>query len=408
MSPDGDPLLSVEAAQAHAVAPVRSTGVERVGVGEALGRVLGEEVRAPADVPPHDNSAMDGYAVRAADLAAGRLELTVIGEVAAGYVALRALGAGEAYQIMTGAPIPPGADAVVMVESTERTGDRVRIGKPAQAGEHIRGRGEDIRAGAVVLGRGVTLGPAELGVLASVRRARVLVARRPMVAVLATGDELRDVDEPLDPGAIPDTNSYALAALVRAAGGVPCVAPIVRDDPARIRAAIEAARSADLIVSSGGVSVGEHDHVKAVLAELGAELSLWRVNMKPGKPVAIARLGDVPYFGLPGNPVSSMVSFLLFVRPAIRTALGCAQPFDLPRVQVVLDGPVRARGERRSYLRARVQAGADGHLHATVMPHQGSHVLTSMVGANGLVILEPGTHDLAAGAAATALLIGSV
>jgi molybdopterin molybdotransferase len=401
-------LLSVEEAAAQAVAVVRPGGVERVGLREALGRVLAEDVRATADVPPHDNSAMDGYAVRAADLAVVPRELQVVGEVAAGHVASRPLAAGETYQIMTGAPIPPGADAVVMVELTERAGDRVRFTKSPPPGEHLRRRGEDVRAGAIVLERGVTLGPGELGVLASVRRSSLEVGRRPVVAILATGDELRDLDQPLDPGAIPDTNSYTLAALVSQAGGLPRVAPIVRDDRALLRAAIEDARSADLIVSSGGVSVGEHDHVKSVLAELGAELTLWRVNMKPGKPVAVARLGAVPYYGLPGNPVSSLVSFLLFVRPAIRTALGCAQPFDLPRAQVVLDAPMRSKGERRSYLRARLRFEADGTLHAKVMPHQGSHVLTSVVGANGLVVLDPGAHELAAGDRATALVIGQI
>ncbi|MFI5290046.1 MAG: molybdopterin molybdotransferase MoeA, partial [Polyangia bacterium] len=262
-------LLSVEEAQARAVATVRPLGAERVGLSGALGRVLAETVRATGDVPPHDNSAMDGFAVRASDVA-GPVELRIIGEVAAGHVATRPLAAGEAYRIMTGAPIPPGADAVVMVESTEEIGDRVRLSAEVPLGQHVRRRGDDLRAGAEVLRPGVTLGPAELGILASVKRASIAVTRRPEVALLATGDELRDLDQPLDPGAIPDTNSYTLAALVRKAGGVPRVLPIVRDDRALLRAAIEEARAADLIVSTGGVSVGAHDHVKEVLAELGA------------------------------------------------------------------------------------------------------------------------------------------
>jgi molybdopterin molybdotransferase len=325
-------------------------------------------------------------------------------------VAERPLGAGEAYAIMTGAPIPPGADTVVMVEDTERTGERVRIARAPRPGQHVRRRGDDVRAGAVVLERGHTVGPAEVGVLASARRAAVLVTRRPEVAILATGDELRDLDQPLDPGAIPDTNSWTLAALVRAAGARPRLHAIVRDDPALLKAAIEEARSADMIVSSGGVSVGEHDHVKAVLAQLGARLSLWRVNMKPGKPVAIAELPAgaqaVPYFGLPGNPVSTVVAFHLFVRPALRAQLGCTQPLDLPTLEVLLDAPVRTRGERVTFLRARAHVSADGQLHAAPMPQQGSHVLSSLVGANALVVLPPGTHDLAPGARARALLIG--
>lgn len=397
-------LISVEEAQRLALAPVRALGPERVTLGEALGRVLAEDVTAPADVPPHDNSAMDGYAVRAAEAVDGA-ELRVVGELAAGRVTARPLGPGEAWRIMTGAPIPPGADAVVMQEHTERRGDVVRLQRAARPGDHVRPRGEDARAGQVVLGRGVTLRAAELGTLASARRASILVTRRPTVAVLATGDELRDLDQQLDPGAIADTNSYALAALVREAGGTPRLLPLVRDDPALLRAAVVEAQRADLIVSSGGVSVGEHDHVKAVLAGLGATLSAWRVDMKPGKPVALAVLDGTPYYGLPGNPVSSMVAFTLFVRPAVRAALGCAEPLDLARTVARLESPLSARGERRSFLRARLRF-ADGRLVAAPMARQGSGVLTSMLGANGLVVLPPGAHALPAGAEVETLIIG--
>jgi molybdopterin molybdotransferase len=397
-------LISVEEAQRRALAPVRALGAERVPVAAALGRVLAEEVTAPHDVPPHDNSAMDGYAVRAADGRDGA-ELRVIGEVAAGQMATRALAAGEAYRIMTGAPIPPGADAVIMQEHCERAGDVVTLRRAVKLRDHIRDRGEDARAGAIVLGPGVTLRAAELGTLASARRAQVAVTRRPTVALLSTGDELRDVDQPLDPGAIADSNSYALAALVREAGGEPRVLPIARDDKRVLAAAIGEARRADLIVSTGGVSVGEHDHVKAVLAELGAELTAWRVDMKPGKPVALAVLDGTPYYGLPGNPVSSMVAFTLFVRPAIRAALGCAQPLDLPRARVRLDAPLAVRGERRHFLRARARF-ADGRLVATPMPRQGSGILSSMLGANALLVVDAGTHQFDAGAEIDALLIG--
>jgi molybdopterin molybdotransferase len=308
---------------------------------------------------------------------------------------------------MTGAPLPPGADAVVMQEHTERRGDVVRLQRAARAGDHVRPRGEDARAGQVVLRRGITLRAAEVGTLASLRRASVAVTRRPIVAVLATGDELRDLDQPLDPGAIADSNSYALAALVREAGGVARVAPIVRDDPAVLRAAIDEARRADLIVSSGGVSVGEHDHVKAVLAALGATLSAWRVDMKPGKPVALAVVDGTPYYGLPGNPVSSMVAFTLFVRPALRAALGCAEPLDLQRATARLASPLSARSERRNFLRARL-GFSDGKLTATPMSRQGSGVLTSMLGANGLIVLPPGAHALPAGAEVDALVIGAL
>jgi molybdopterin molybdotransferase len=306
---------------------------------------------------------------------------------------------------MTGAPLPPGADAVVMQEQAERRGDIVRLHNIVRPREHVRDRGEDVRAGDRVLLRGVTLRAAELGTLASARRASVAVTRRPLVAVLATGDELRDLDQPLDAGAIPDTNSYTLAALVRECGGEPILHPIVRDDRSALKRAITEARDADLIVSTGGVSVGEHDHVKAVLAELGAELNAWRVDMKPGKPVALAVLDGTPYYGLPGNPVSAMVAFTLFVRPAVRRALGCSAPLDLEHARARLAAPLSLRGDRRQYLRARL-AFVDGALVASPMPRQGSGVLTSMIGANGLVVVAAGTHALPAGAEVEALVTG--
>jgi molybdopterin molybdotransferase len=397
-------LLPVEEAQALAVKPVRPSGVERVMLTAALGRVLAEEAHAPADQPAYDNSAMDGYAVRSADLAQAD-ELRVVAELFAGAPALRALGPGEACRIMTGAAVPDGADAVVMQEHTERLGERVRVLKPVGAGDHIRRRGEELRAGDRLLARGVTLGAAEIGALASARRASLLVARRPEVAILATGDELRDFDQALDGAAIADSNSYALEALVRETGGEPRRLPLVGDRREALRAAMEQAARADLIVSTGGVSVGERDHVKEVLAELGAEFNAWRVDMKPGKPVALAVLGGTPYYGLPGNPVSAMVAFALFVRPAIRTALGCEQPFDLERATAILDGPLRTGGDRRQYLRARLWF-ADGRLRARVMARQGSGMLTSMIAANGLVVAEAGRRELEAGAEVPALIIG--
>jgi molybdopterin molybdotransferase len=383
-------MISVEEAQARALQVVRRVGAERIAVRQSPGRVLAEEIVAPGDVPPHDDSAMDGFALRSSE---GAAERRIIGEAAAGHPFAHAVGAGECVRIMTGAPVPEGADAVVMVEHTQVAGERMTPSREPKPGDHVRRRGEDVRAGQVVLRAGDTVGPAELGVLASLRRAAVRVARRPEVAILSTGDELRDVDQPLSPGAISDTNSYALQALVEEAGGIARISPIVRDDPAELKAALEEAQAADLIVTSGGVSVGEHDHVKAVLASLGAELSFWRVDMKPGKPVAVARLGQTPFYGLPGNPVSTMVGFLLFVRPAIRAALGVTRPFDLPRATAHLARPLKVKGERRSYLRAACAWDGDGRLRATLMPQQGSHVLTSMLGANGFVVVEPGAHD---------------
>jgi molybdopterin molybdotransferase len=356
---------------------------------------------------------MDGWAVRAADTAGAPVVLRVVGEAAAGRVAARALGPGEAMRISTGAVVPDGADAVVMVErsapaTAEDGAAAVRIEVAARVGDHIRHPGEDVRAGAVVLARGRVLDAAALGLLAAVRRAVVTVARVPEVALVSTGDELREVDEELGPGAIAETNGVTIGALVEEAGGRVRLLPIARDDRGAIAAAFTEARSADLVVTTGGVSVGAHDHVKDVLQTLGATLSAWKVDMKPGKPVALARLGDTPIFGLPGNPVSAMVGFQLFVRPAIRAALGCERPFDLPLVAARLDAPLETRSDRRQYLRARVHVDDAGVLVATVGRRQGSHQLSAAVGANALVVLPAGQHTLATGAPVRALLTGAL
>jgi molybdopterin molybdotransferase len=398
-------LLSVEEAQALALAPVRALSAERVMLADALGRVLADAVVAPADVPPHDNSAMDGYALRAVDGVAGA-RLQVVGVVAAGHVATRPLGPGEAYRIMTGAPIPPGADAVIMQEETERDGDVVQLAGVVAAGAHVRGRGEDLRAGDIVLERGTTLDAAAIGVAASARRSLLAVTRRPRVAIVSTGDELRALDQPLEPGAIAESNSWALAALVRAAGGIATILPIAPDDPARIADALREAARADLAVTTGGVSVGDHDHVKPALAALGATLNAWRVDMKPGKPVALAVLDGTPLYGLPGNPASAMVAFLLFVRPAIRAALGCAVPVDLPKLRVRLAAPLKTRNDRRTYVRAQLVADAAGHLQASPLARQGSGALTSMRGANALLVVAAGPRQFIIGDELDALLIG--
>jgi molybdopterin molybdotransferase len=406
-------MISVEEAQALAIGAVRPSGRERVTLAAARGRVLAESVAARVDVPPHRNSAMDGWAVRAADTAQAPVVLRVVGESAAGRVAARALAPSEAMRISTGAVVPDGADAVVMVErsapvTTDEGAPAVRIEVAARAGDHIREPGEDVRRGTAVLAPGQVLDAASIALLAAVRRAVVTVSRAPEVALISTGDELRDVDEELGPGAIAESNGLMLAALVEAAGGRPRVLPIARDDRAAIAAAFRDASSADLVVTTGGVSVGAHDHVKDVLADLGATLSAWRVDMKPGKPIALARLGETPIYGLPGNPVSAMVGFHLFVRPAIRAALGCATPFDLPLVAARLAGELETRSDRRQYLRARVTVDENGALVAAVVSRQGSHQLSGAVGANALVVLDAGAHRLAPGAEVRALLTGAL
>ena len=380
-------MLSVEEAQALAVEGLARLGAERVALGEALDRILAAEVTSAVDAPAWPSSAMDGFAVRAGDPAK---RLRVVGESAAGAPQGRAVGDGEAAAIMTGAVVPTGANAVVMVEETRLEGEWVWLDAQVRVGQHIREVGEDLRVGQLVAKVGATLGPAELGLVAAARRGTVTVARRPTVAIVSTGDELREVDEPLGPGGIPDSNSLMLAALVQRAGGVPLRLPLVGDDPVRLRQALGDAARADLVVSTGGVSVGAHDHVKEVVAQLGGTLQAWRVDMKPGKPVAFARLGSTPFFGLPGNPVSSFVAFWLFVRPALRALQGALQPFDLPKLRVRLLDPVKSAGDRRHYVRATVLVDSDGTLGARPMSRQGSHQLTSAAGANALLVVPAG------------------
>ena len=403
MALSGDVLLSVEAAQALAIDGLQRLGSERVGLADALDRVIAAEVTSAVDAPAWPNSAMDGYAVRAGD----GTRLHLVGESAAGAPLARSIGPGEAAAIMTGAVVPDGADAVVMVEDTERDGDWVTIRVAPRVGQHIRQVGEDLRTGQVIAVAGSTIGPAELGLLAAARRGAVTVARRPIVAIVSTGDELRELDEPLGPGDIADSNSLMLAALVQRAGGVPLRLPLVGDDRDALRAALSEAASADLVVSTGGVSVGAHDHVKEVVASLGGVLTAWRVDMKPGKPVAFARLGQTPFFGLPGNPVSSFVAFWLFVRPALRALLGARQPFDLPKVQVRLLQGIRSPVERRHYVRATVAVDAAGSLTALPMSRQGSHQLTSAAGANALVVV-PAHTELVSGGLVDALVFAPI
>jgi molybdopterin molybdotransferase len=309
---------------------------------------------------------------------------------------------------MTGAPIPDGADAVVMVEYTEAREGRVRITKAVVPGSHVRRRGEDVERGALVLGAGSELNAGEIGLLASLQRSTAKVFRRPSVAIVSTGDELVDLGDPLSPGKIVNSNSYSLAALVRESGANPVALPIARDTPDEIRTALENAAFADVVVTSGGVSVGDYDYVRKVLDDLGADTRFWRVAMKPGKPVVFARLLGKPFLGLPGNPVSSMVGFHLFVRPALRKAMGHPPERWLrPTVEAVLENDVRSTGDRTTFLRARV-SWRDGALRAATKPAQGSGVLSSMVAANGLVIVEAGTTRAAAGDRMPVYLIGDL
>lgn len=360
------------------------TGTERLPLEDALGRILAHDLVAPMSVPARDNSAMDGYAVRMADLGPdGDAELTVSQRIPAG-VAPAPLPSGTAARIFTGAPVPEGADTVVMQEDCSETGGRVRIRRLSGAGANIRAAGEDIREGEAILKTGRRLRPEDIGLAASVGAAELEVGRRPRVAVLATGDELTPPGRPLPPGHIYNSNGPLAAALLRRLDCEPLPPRQVADTPEATRDALtRAAAEADLVLTSGGVSVGDEDHVKAAVEDLG-ELTLWKVAMKPGKPLAFGRIGDTPFLGLPGNPVSLFATFLLFAAPAIRQLQGRTEAMPAPTP--VPAGFERERpGKREEYLRVRVE---NGRLRA--YPHQGSGVLSSAVWADGLARIPAG------------------
>jgi molybdopterin molybdotransferase len=400
-------MIPVEEAQERVLAEVQPLGTEQVTFTDALGRVLREDVRARIDVPQGDNTAMDGYAVRADDIANAPVSLRVVENLPAGTVAMKRVEAGTAIRIMTGALMPEGADTVAHVEITDAGSEVVRVNEPLRKGTNIRRRGEDMHAGDVVLVDGTPIHAAEVGVLAGVQKPVVRVGRRPAVAILSTGDEIIDVGDEMAYGKVVNSNSYSLAALVREAGGIPRMIGIVPDTPEATIAAIESALESDFVISSGGVSVGAYDFVKEALDTLGAETKFWQVAMKPGKPVVLSRLRGRLYFGLPGNPVSCMVSFHLFIAPAIRKAMGQTTNLLPPIVQTRVAASLKSRGDRRNYMRVRVVA-RDGELVSQPMKSQGSGVSTSMVQANGLVIVETGITSIEEGSMVPTVLVGPV
>ncbi|MFN2238754.1 MAG: gephyrin-like molybdotransferase Glp [Thermoanaerobaculia bacterium] len=407
----GERMLAVEEAQERVLTEIETIGVEKVSLRDALGRVLREQIRAPRDVPFGDNSAMDGYVLIAADVAAASegapVHLRVTSDIPAGRVSSTRVARGEAARIMTGALFPAGADAVVPVELTDAGSETVAVRAPVREGANVRLRGEDMKKGDLVISVGARIGAAEIGVLAGVQRSLVRVGRRPVVAILSTGDEVVDVDGTFEPGKVVNSNSWSLAALVRESGGVPRMLGIVEDS---IDATVDAIRSgleSDFVLSTGGVSVGAFDFVKDALDRLGAETRFWQVAMKPGKPLVVSRVGGRLYFGLPGNPVSCMVSFHLFVAPAIRKAAGQTHGLFPPTVRMKVSSDLRSRGDRRQYFRVRALA-RDGTLTAIPMTAQGSGVSTSMVAANGLAIVEAGVKEIAAGSEVDVVMIGPV
>ena len=386
-----------------------------MALADALGRVLAADIDADIDVPPFANSAMDGFALRAADItnasAAEPVALRVLGEVAAGGTASGAIEPGSALRIMTGAPLPPGADTVTPFEDTDvwRAGGAVEASVvhvllPTERGANVRAAGEDVRAGTPVVRRGTLLRPGEIGVLATAGAASVAVMRRPRVAILATGDELVDVAEHPGPGQIRNANGYSNAAQVIDAGGEPLRLPIARDTEAQLHDRIDQALAAgaDMFLTSGGVSVGDYDVVKRVLEQRG-RMEFWRVRMKPGKPLAFGIIEGVPLLGLPGNPVSAMVGFELFGRPAMLKMLG-RERWRRPVIHATFDGRYADRGDRRVFVRVAVEQHGEGWI-ARSAGEQGSGVLSAMMRADGLMVVPEGMTLVEPGARMAVIML---
>ncbi len=407
-------LLSLDEARERMLEDVLPLRAETLPLPEALGRVLAEDVSALLTLPPWDNSAMDGYAVRAADVAAASPEspvaLRVIGEVAAGHEPDETVRSGTAMRILTGAMLPPGADAVVKVEDTDAEQgvadlpEMVSVRTPVREGKDIRRAGSDVQRGEPLLDAGTRINPAAIAALAATGHARVNVHRLPRVAIVATGDELTPIGEPLDPASIPDSNSESIAAQVTAAGAEPVRLGIAGDDIDAIRERLlEGVLAADVLIVTGGVSVGAHDVVKEVFTEIGT-LDLWRVAIQPGKPLAYGSAprpdgGFCLLFGLPGNPVSSFVTFELFVRPVLRRLRGDAGDSGRLSVPATLTEAVTKSALRRAFIRVRLEPdpAAEGHFLARLAGSQGSHVLTALAAADGLAIIPEGVAEAPAG-----------
>lgn len=405
-------MIPVREALDRILAGVPVLGAETVALLDAQGRVLAEAVDAPLDLPARTNSAMDGYACRAEDVRgatkAAPKRLRVIESVPAGKLPTKPVGTGEATRIFTGAPLPGGADGVIRQEDTEEAEGEVVVLTDRDAGKNFRLAGEDLQKGARVLEPGTPLGAAQLGVLASIAKARVTVHRTPRVAIIASGDEIADLDEAeaiLAGKKTASSNSYTLHALVRDAGAVPVPIGIAKDTLASVKDHFErAVRDADLVVSTAGVSVGEHDFVRDALQDLGATLDFWRVQMRPGSPLGFAHVGGKPWIGLPGNPVSTMVCFELFVRPAIRRMQG-HRTLHRRTVRATADELIRTGGKLTHFLRGVLRETPDG-FRAKLTGPQGSGILTSMVKANALLVVPETKSDVLPGESLTAILLG--
>ncbi len=381
-------LTLLQDAQKTVLAAAQPLGIEKVGLLDALGRVLAEDIIAQRDNPPWDNSAMDGFAVCWEDIKQEHaitkpVELKIIEEVQAGTVATKTVGPGQAIRIMTGAAVPKGVDTVVKVEETEATGDTVRIFKAVERGANIRPQGEDVKKGDCIIAKGTQIRPAEAGMLAILGKSFVFVHQRPRVAILSTGDELADLDERFDEDKIINSNSYGIAAAVQEAGGIPILLGIARDQPASLKEKIKQGLTADILVLSGGVSMGDYDFTKAVFKDLGAEMHFWKLAIRPGQPLAFGKILGKLAFGLPGNPVSSMVTFEQLVRPAM-LKMGGHRGYGRPVVRAVFQEKFSKRPDRRHFLRG-ILSRENDVLAVRTTGNQGSGILTSMVKANCLI-----------------------
>lgn len=400
-------MISVEEALKRIVDSFSPLGFEKVSILDALGRVIGEDIYAGRAIPPKDHSAMDGYALRSVDAhgtsPGNPVILDVIDDIPAGAIPKRRIEAGQAARIMTGAPVPEGADAVVRMEETRQEEGKVVLLAGTSIGQNIRHAGEDVRIGEKVISRGEIIRPAEVGMLTSLGRSFILVHQRPLVAIVATGNELADIDEPPSPWKIVGSNSYTLAALVRECGGIPLQIGIAKDRREDLLVRFRAAMRADLILSSGGVSAGDYDLVKEIMKEAGNRMQFWRVAMKPGRPLAFGSLVDVPIVGLPGNPVATMVCFEQFIRPAILKMMGHANLFRRT-VRARLGEDIKKKAGTRHFIRANIQRDRENYIVVTT-GRQGSGIPKSIVRANGLIILPEEATVVRKGSTVTVQLL---
>jgi molybdopterin molybdotransferase len=388
--------LSVTDAQKCILNSVRNFDAEAITLEQSLGRVLADDVRTNRDLPPYDVSAMDGYALRSADTSPVPATLLITEDIKAGDMPSKIVQRGQCARIMTGAPVPEGADAVIRVEDTQAsTENKVQINVAVKSGNDIRSKGEGMRNGDVVLTTGTEITPGVIGVLATVKCAQVRVYRRPRVAILSTGNELEDMDDPVDQNKIPNSNSYALMAQVQALGIEPALLGIARDDPAELTEYLQRGLKFDVLLVSGGTSVGMHDYVRPTIEALGVQMKFWRVAMKPGHPLAFGTTANTAVFGLPGNPVSSMVCFEQFVAPALRQMMGHARLYRRT-ISARLTHEVRHRPGRTEFIRVTLAKKEDGYA-VTSTGAQGSGMLLSMAKADGLMVVPAGSNGLAAG-----------